>query len=140
MDRSAEQIQVLFEMAMAIGDSLELRPMLRKSLSTILKKLNCSAGGIHLFQEEKFTFQNGSIYSIPRHASKNNTYQLGLEQLRGLNEAAHAADLASRLPLSGDDGRGNYFYLLELPDLGAVILVKNGQALDPFIVKSLDPL
>ena len=56
MDRSAEQIEILFEMAMAIGDSLELRPMLRKSLSTILKKLNCSAGGIH-FIEEDVTFQ-----------------------------------------------------------------------------------
>jgi len=38
---SAEGIQLFYEIAMSIGSSIDLKKMLKTSLSTYLRKLNC---------------------------------------------------------------------------------------------------
>lgn len=38
------QTQIFYEIAMSIGNSLDLDDMLKEGLSAYLKKLNCSAG------------------------------------------------------------------------------------------------
>ncbi|MEE8373295.1 MAG: hypothetical protein V3R87_06255, partial [Dehalococcoidia bacterium] len=71
MQTSVEHIQIFYEIAMSIGASLDLREMLKSSLSTFLRKLNCSAGGIFISREGS---DGGAVfeqlYSIPRDVSK----------------------------------------------------------------------
>ncbi|MCZ7669052.1 MAG: hypothetical protein M5U34_18590 [Chloroflexi bacterium] len=43
----AQLTQILYEISMSIGTSVELRAMLKPSLSTILKKLNCVSGAVY---------------------------------------------------------------------------------------------
>ena len=43
----SEQIRIHYELAMSIGTSLDLKRMLRHSLTAMLKKMNCPAGGVH---------------------------------------------------------------------------------------------
>ena len=50
MTNTIEQLLVLYEIAMSIGSSLDLRPMLKNSLALLLKKLTCSAGGVLFFR------------------------------------------------------------------------------------------
>lgn len=141
MSSSAEQIQILYEIAMSIGTSLELDQMLKKALSTLLKKLNCSAGGIHFVKKDvnqDLGFEQ--IYAIPLNTDRNRTYQAALQHLPQLTDRKQVADFYRKLPLRGQDQAGNHFHLLELPDVGLLVLIKNGQDLDPFMVKSLQPL
>lgn len=134
----AEKYQILHEIAMSIGTSLDLHKMLSVSLSTIIKRLNCSAGGIHFRRrksQERLFFER--IFSIPRDISRNETYQAALQVLA---DEAWLEDSSQQLPISGQLQAGSYFHVLELPDLGVLILIKNGQDLDPLVVKSLKPL
>ena len=67
MYKSAEQIQIFYEISMAIGDSLDLKKMVKKALSVYLKKLNCSAGKVlklRKMENGKYAFEK--VHSIPR--------------------------------------------------------------------------
>ena len=44
MSETIVQIQIFYEIAMAIGSSLDLQRMLKNSLSVYLRKLGCSSG------------------------------------------------------------------------------------------------
>jgi len=138
---STEQIQILYEIAMSIGGGLDLQRMLKDALSTMLKKLNCAAGGVYFLKKgagENLSLER--VYTTPRHADRNKTYQIALQNLPVLTDIDQWTNFSQSLPISGQSQAGNFFYLLKLPDIGLLILIKNGQALDSFIVKSLKPL
>ncbi len=90
MNNNIEQLQVWYEIAMSIGSSLELRPMLNNSLAVLLKKLNCSAGGV-LFSRpcslpsltsnnvKKIYFEE--VFNIPRSIAKNKAYQAAIQRV-----------------------------------------------------------
>ncbi len=144
MKPSTEQVQVvqvLYEIAMSIGTSLDLRPMLKTSLSTFLKKLNCLAGGIHLLTENgDNTFRFVEDYAIPGNADQNNTYLAALQHLPELLTREGMSQFEKTLPVSGQDNLQNHYHILSLSNVGVMVLVTNGQALDPPIIKSLNPL
>jgi hypothetical protein len=52
MPTSAAHLHLLYEIAMSIGTTLELAPMLQNALATMLKELECSAGGVHLIKRD----------------------------------------------------------------------------------------
>ena len=82
MTSKAEQIQIHYEFAMSIGVSLDLCKMLRKSLKTILRKLNCPVGGVHFFSRTADdTFRLEDIISIPRDTSYIKGYQQALAHI-----------------------------------------------------------
>jgi len=80
---SSEQVQILYEISMSIGSSLELNQMLKGSLVTILRKLNCSAGAIFSIDVERDPLLQ-PIMSIPRHIQKNQTFSLAEDYLRSV--------------------------------------------------------
>ena len=141
MQTAAEHIQILYEIAMSIGVSLDLREMLKSSLSTFLRKLNCSAGGIFISKEGsdgRFVFEQ--LYSIPRNVSKNTAFQMAMQDIKQQLDSTGLVDLRNRLPLKGQTETEDYFCVMELPDFGLIILVRSGESLDPFIIDSLDSL
>ncbi|GEM_PF-2911600 len=144
MDNSAEQIQalpILYEIAISIGTSLDLTEMLKSSLTTFLKRLNCSAGGIYTLNKElEGKVRVEKIYSIPRQADQNESYQAALQNLSSLLEESQWIDFNKKLPLTGQNEDGSHFYIFELPDFGLMLLIKNDEGLPPLIVKSLEPL
>jgi|GEM_PF-2167069 len=139
MQDSIEQIQVLYEVSLSIGNSLDLTKMLKSALSTLLRKLNCAAGSVHLWESG---LNCAPAYAIPRNIFGNFTYQAALEQvateLDSLTDSV--AQPVPPLPISGEPAAGHYYYVLELPDMGFMILIKNGRPLAPHLVKSLTPL
>ena len=46
MKDTLNQIQIYYEMAMSLGNSLDLKKMLKEGLLAYLEKLNCSAGSV----------------------------------------------------------------------------------------------
>lgn len=141
MSISAEQIQVLYEISMSVGRSLDLHKMLETSLLTIMRKLNCSAIGVHLLKakaEGKFSFQH--IYTIPRNVDRIDGYQAALQEVPLSCNEQQLDEFKSRLPLKIHDKSGDYFHIMELPNFGIMVLIKSCEDLDPSIVKSLYPV
>ncbi|NLH49497.1 MAG: response regulator [Myxococcales bacterium] len=134
MERFAKQIRsLLYEVAMNTGTSLSLRPMLRQSLSTLMRKLNCSAGCIYRFRPETPPSAAEMVFSIPRKIS----HQRALEAAESL---IPSLPVGSTEPLVGSVGDEAFFYLLPLPAFGLMVLLKNGDPLHPLILKAIAPL
>lgn len=126
---------------MAIGTSLDLKIMLRTSVSTLLRKLNCQAGGVHLF-DEKAGRTGGlqPVFSIPRDAMRIEAYSELIEtQLNGVHKEQWP-EFSAGLPLHIANTAGKHFYIFELQNIGVFILMKNERSLDPLLIKSLVPL
>jgi PAS domain S-box-containing protein len=131
-------IQVFYELSMAIGTSLDMKTMLRRSLSTILRKIGSPAAGVlQLKQDQYGVFRFEQIYSIPRETSRIAEYQAALKHLPEELGKIELASFKQSLPLSGTSGEGKFFHIADLPDFGAVVFLKSGTDLEPLIVKSL---
>ena len=128
-DRS-EEIQVLYEIAMAVGEGLDLVPMLSKSLSIILRKLNCSAGAIYLVVEQdvdsyRFRLNN----AIPRNPSRNpGLEQAALRLPAQLNESG-LSDWWETLPHTGQAPGQVHFHMVSLAPHGLLTMVRTGRPL-----------
>ena len=123
---------------MSNGTSLDMQTMLRPVLSVFLRKLNCAAGGI-------FIRRNGSYSAEPEYAIPRN--QRGYPECRKVvdslvNEQYESASASShvQLPVEGGNSDSGYHYFFELPDVGFIVLVKHSEALDPLVVRILQPL
>ncbi len=75
------QIQVLFEIALNITQAKDVGHLFKNSLSLILKKLNCFAGVIYLFEEQKDSFFFRKEYSIPANTLTINVINEALFEL-----------------------------------------------------------
>jgi two-component system sensor histidine kinase/response regulator len=139
---TTEHIQlILNEIAMSIGNSLDLRKMLKESLSTYLRKLNCSAGGVFMLKTDA---PGNSYYepviTTPRSFHSTRMYRAILKYLSDHGADYESSDFQKHLPLNGCVEEHVYFHANELPDFGYIILIKNNEDFDSFITKSLKPL
>ena len=141
MDLDRERVELLqmqYELAMAIGTSLDMQTMLRPALSAFLRKLNCAAGGI-------FIRRNG-IYStepecaIPRDQDGYSECRALVQSLVCQNNEGGSASPRVRLPIQGGNSVSGYHYIHELPGVGFIVLVKHGEPLEPLMVRILHPL
>ena len=140
MISQSDLIQIHYEFAMSIGTSLDLRKTLGNSLTVFLKKMNCPAGGVHFFKKDEDAYRLEKVISIPRHTDHIKTYQKALEHFttRIAGEPYQPDDIKNLLPLSGS-AEDLFFTIVELPDLGVVLLLTK-EALDSLFVKSLAPI
>lgn len=140
MEHTLNLIQSQYELAMAIGSSLELAPMLHRSLTALMRVTNCPVGCV-LFHEPK-TGQDAfrQVFAIPRNVELVSGYQAAIKALEVLASPVENTDNWCRLSVIGQSADGMFFHLIGLPGLGAVILARKGTALDPVIVKSLVPM
>ena len=114
------QTQIFYEIAMSIGNSLDLGAMLKEGLSAYLRKLNCSAGVVFEMRKEPGgTLSFMPIFSIP--GTFPPACQVALENIPGdLTESSPSGFLAT-LPVSGQDDEGRFFHLMELPGFGLLL-------------------
>ncbi|MFA5422529.1 MAG: ATP-binding protein [Phycisphaerae bacterium] len=137
----AENSQLIFyEIAMSIGNSLDLRKMLKECLATYLRKLNCSAGGIFMLNKDVASELYEPVITTPRSFYSGKTFQAILKKIPCCGDDSEPSVLQNNLPLHGRVDDCIYYHLLELPEFGYIILIKSNDDLDPFIIKSLKPL
>lgn len=141
MDRFV-QIQVFYEIAMSIGNSLDLTKMLQRSLSVSLRKLGCFSGAVLRFREDdRPSVRLETVFSIPRRIGPKAVYQAALENLPPDDSGGDPMTrLLTRMPVVGNDSAGNYYHFMELPGFGVLYLAKSGKPLGRRIMKSLVPL
>jgi len=141
MKEALIHIQIYYEIAMAIGNSLDLRMMLRESLSTYLRKLDCSAGVVIGFQEQPDeTYSCQALFSIPRNVDNNSTFQAALKEIPQSFHKSHLPAFCESLPITGSNEKKKFYYIMDLPDFGLLVLVKGSKPFEQSVIKSLKPL
>lgn len=131
--------RLYYEIAMSIGNSLDLTAMLRESLSTYLRKLNCLAGAVLRCEDGDAECRCETVYAIPKRMQKNSFLKRALDEVRGrLSEGGYAKCL-SVIPSVEAVGDKSY-YLMTLPGFGLLLLVKSAPGFSEADLKSLAPL
>lgn len=140
MSFSLLELEVYFQIAMAIGNEAGLAPMLRQSLSTYLRKLDCAIGSV--WQLDAGSSENlrlHPIFSIPRASGDHSPYDDVMAQIRGRLKKEGVATFQASLPWVTTRGSLTV-YVMELPGFGFLLLGKYGPGLNQRILRSLSPL
>ena len=138
MDPKIEQIQILYEISMSIGSSLKLNKMIKATLFSYLKKLNCLGGSIiktDFFDNDLIS----DIYSIPKNINKSTSYK---EAIKSITDSINNTDDFSIeiLPIVEKSTADIYYYVMNLNEFGLLILFKSRDQLDPLLLKLLEPV
>jgi signal transduction histidine kinase/CheY-like chemotaxis protein len=123
---NSQREQVLYEIAMSIGNSLDLKRMSQEVLGVLLKKLSASMAIILKAQKDQPVTKEQAVHSIPRRI-KNYDHILKL-----LNK--HPKHVAIERSESG-----SYHYIFELKDFGYLVIVRESE-LEELIFRSLAPI
>lgn len=135
------EIQVLYEIAMSIGNGLDLKKMLEHSLSVYLRKLNCAAGLLFELQENEVNdFTAAPVFSIPRRVNTLSSYRLSIEKILNRLKNDDIRTLEKKLPLTGKNHEDIFYHIMVLPDYGFLILFKANSQLDKGLLHSLEPI
>ncbi len=141
MTKQLELIQILYEISVAIGTSLDITENSKKSLSIFLRKLNCAAGEILIRKETpEGGYHLEPIISIPRSRGKRSIFA---KELQGIPEAFTPdewATLRAQLPMRIEEGYDSFLHILELPGFGLLLLKKREDDFEPFVIMSLDSI
>ncbi|SFX43787.1 hybrid sensor histidine kinase/response regulator [Marinospirillum alkaliphilum] len=154
----SQETELLFEISLAIGNSLDTGKMLRESLSTLMRVLNCSGCAVLEYQSQPQTqpqsqlqmsadavlptrLQWQMLQSLPRHFLRQP--EDALSHFPGLflpdSEGCLPAFEAS-LPLTVESAAGAACHAFALPGVGVLLLKKNASALRPELQASLQKL
>ena len=131
MRRAQLETQIFLEIAMAIGNSLDLSVMAKDSLRTYLHKLNCPLGLLVRFAD------NGELDIIAELPLRAREHRAAAESLAVLRDAD---DDFRRSGFIGGTAEGERHYVLPLRGYGALILVRGGTPLSEHVVASLGRL
>jgi signal transduction histidine kinase/CheY-like chemotaxis protein/PAS domain-containing protein len=133
------QLQVMYETAMAIGNSLDLEKMLMESLNVYLRKFNLAAGAVLENRPVENRVHIEPLFSIPRRIDNNSTFQGALSAIPSQLSAEQHGEFIGGLPISGICDSMQY-HIMELPDFGLLVLLKSGAPLDEYLLKSMSRL
>lgn len=132
-------IQILFELLTTGLNETNLKQLIKKSLTTLLKKLNCSAGAIYFEDKSGNSVESlTKVHSIPQHiedvpACKNALYTLSIAQL----DKTKNNSSKDKFPIIESINDEEHYYIYKLADLGYVIIIKNGKRLSDYYVHTL---
>ncbi|MCF8366624.1 MAG: PAS domain S-box protein, partial [Bacteroidales bacterium] len=135
-----KQFQILYELALCIGNGKNQQEAAETAISLYLKKLNCFAGAILKKEiiENRCNYKH--VSSIPANIEAIESYK---ELLKGLSKSAKDCisdfdDIKTyALQNFKDTTQG---YLFELPGFGILILLGKGDAFSETFMKHLLPL
>ncbi len=133
------QLQVMYETAMAIGNSLDLKQMLQESLTVYLRKFNLAAGAVLENRRSGDLIRSEPVFSIPRAIHSNEAYQAALSAIPADLPVKKQREFIRRLPISGVCNDMHY-HIMALPGFGFLVLLKSKAPLDEYLLKSLSRL
>ena len=112
---------------MSIGSSLDLQSMVKNSLRTYLRKLNCPLGSLYRYTDYgSIAFVAGLPRNVRDHPAQVAALETLQEQPLPLKEAVNV-----------QYGSGDWVYLLPLDDYGVLILGRSDRSFDAVMLASL---
>jgi len=139
--KSLIETEILLEVALKIGNSLDLNKMLGESVSTMMRLLNLSAAQvIHAkIKPHSETIEWETVLSIPRTIVRNTDFRAFLERALLPETVAKWEEWSKITPLSKNDGK-KIRYLFSLHGFGVLVFEKNGKPFDTSLIQSLQPI
>ncbi len=134
------ELQVLYEIAMSIGNSLDMTRMLKESLKTILQKLNLQQGAVFQAEEDETGFRFEYLFSIPRLLEDDPSYEESMTLLSIPYSVDELKVLYSKMPLYSRIDNSQASVLFRLEDFGVLRLVAHPDRLNEEVIESLLPL
>lgn len=135
-----QTIQVLYELALAIGSSLDLDQMLTTSMQAFADKLDCAVSTVYRCQTSKTACQFDAVGTNSPQADKMETVQLALAHLPTTSDEQAVAQFMATLPLVAQGAADDFYHLLGLPGFGVLLLVKDKAPLDEGLMVGIRPL
>jgi PAS domain S-box-containing protein len=168
MTSRQRRIQTLYEISLAIETRDTIEETADQALVAYLQKLNCSVGAVFEATSTAGHEEPALVASIPANPDRNELFRAARKRLTALSEGlssfshaghsshsdrtadarsladapepAESQSLGDSLPATGAVGDASEYYIFELPDLGALVLGKQGGSLDIETVSALNPL
>jgi PAS domain S-box-containing protein len=136
-----DETEILYEISLSVGTSLELEKMLRTTISTMLRLLNCSGAQVlqAINQKNGLELRWQPIVSIPQPMARNRAHQLFIEGAGLPTLINDWSEWAAHLPLEYQD-QSKTRLLFHLPGFGVLALEKNGVSLGRSFTRSLQEL
>jgi signal transduction histidine kinase/HPt (histidine-containing phosphotransfer) domain-containing protein/ActR/RegA family two-component response regulator len=125
--------EVLHEIAMSIGESIELDAMLAECIPVFLRGLGCATAAV-LLRDEQDDFYTPS-YILPRAAVRNNFLHQAIN--RSLECLANHETLP--IPLCYFESAGLFYYAWKIQDCGALLLGRSSPFRDE-LFREIAPL
>jgi len=133
--------KVLYELTLNSCNGLNLFEMLRNSVTTYLKVLDCHTGII-------FRTHSGAIGEFSSEMIFSKPYALiaksGYERLKNLIPEKFTSlgldEFRDKLPLHGVTDDGTYYHIIDLPGFGFLVLLRNDGFIDADLLSSLVPV
>jgi len=132
---------MLLEIALKVGNSLDLNEMLHDSISTMMRLLNCSGAQVirSIPNNDDSTLLWKPILSIPRPILHSSEIKAFLESIHLPKKASQLNNWSEKLPTSKQNGIKTR-YLFNLQGFGALLLEKNGEPFEPKFTYSFQPI
>lgn len=110
MRKIEQQIQIYYEIAMAIGKSLNLSEMLKSALLAYLRKLNCVAGLVYRVKSTtNNSFSIEPIFGIPYSLNVEKSYSQIEDYLPLILKEEKFNSLKKQLPLHRKINSNQFF-------------------------------
>lgn len=131
---------MFYELAIAVGKSLDLKEMLKHALIAYLRKLNCvSAIVFQVKPDDEVDYINELVFSIPIAPKVQKIYQKVLNVLPNSFSKLDLDNYRKRLSILGSEGAIHY-HIMQLDNFGFLVLLKNKSLIDCEIILSLEDI
>ncbi|MCF8381298.1 MAG: PAS domain-containing protein [Bacteroidales bacterium] len=141
MNKSHNHIQALYDISLETGRSLNLYEMLRTSINAYLKNLECDSCIVYQYKRiDNSDIIADMIFSIPYALIAKNLYpEIG--QLLPVSFSEESLRIyRNNLPIKGNHKKELFFHILDLPDFGFLMLIKDQNYLADEVLKDLEDI
>lgn len=132
--------QILYELAMSMGNSFDMHVMLQESLGTYLQKLNCDGAAVLKSHRDKDGHPWNIIHTIPPSSGNDKVFQHALETLPSPLQKEPFTQYMEQLPVWKEYDQERFYHIFNLPDFGLLILLKKQPPLSNLWINALIPL
>jgi len=141
MAKTTEQIQVLYELSMSIGKSLDLHEMLKSALFTYMRKLNCTAAIVYKNTTvDQNSIRVEQIFSLPYTYNIKQKFSNIHELLPDTFRIDQHSVYIKALPCLGKVEPNQFYHIMTLGDYGFLVLIKSYQFIDTEIIIALSDI
>ncbi|MDY0287612.1 MAG: SpoIIE family protein phosphatase [Sphaerochaeta sp.] len=126
--------QKCYKILLSIGESLDLKKMLGRSLGTYIGELDCSMGAVLLAKGKgSSTFSLHNAFSIPRNIE-------GQPSFAALRQELLHHDFSDDIITHSIAGSSGIYYVMGISDIGLLVLYKEGEAIVGNLLTALKPI
>ncbi|WP_051677164.1 PAS domain-containing hybrid sensor histidine kinase/response regulator [Maridesulfovibrio frigidus] len=133
------QEQILFDLAMAFGNSLDLKDVLTEGLPIYLRRLGCMAGAVLMTSTDDGFLGCKIVSSYPVLGKTPEAITSLIDMVKSNSDCKATDEFCSKLPMHKIIA-GRNAYLMELPGFGFLVLLKSGHPLGKSLITSLLPI